>query len=116
MDDVFEAVTDAVLARHPDDERGRMLQSPGLRTGGTFYAFAPAGALVVKLPQERVLALIDAGLGEPCSPRPGRPMRQWVRIPGPDEEAALSYVLEARAFVAGPVAADPWRRTPGDGP
>lgn len=53
-----------------------------------------------------MLALIDAGLGEPCSPRPGRPMRQWVRIPDPDEEAALSYVLEARAFVAGPVASD----------
>ena len=106
QDETFEAVTRRVLARHPGDEPGRMLQSPGLRTDGAFYAFAPPGALVVKLPQERVLALVGEGLGEPCSPRPGRPMREWVRIPGPDEETALSYVLEARAFVAQRVARD----------
>jgi hypothetical protein len=99
-DPTFQAVAERVLARHPEDEPGRMLQSPGLRTAGTFYAFAPTGALVVKLPEERVRALIGAGDGEPCSPRPGHPMREWVRIPGPDEDAALALVLEARAFVA----------------
>jgi hypothetical protein len=100
----FEVVTERVLARHPEDQPGRMLQSPGLRTEGSFYAFAPAGALVVKLPEERVLALIGAGSGEPCSPRPGHPMREWVRVPGPDEDVALALVLEARAFVADRVA------------
>ena len=40
-----------MLAHHPEDQPGRMLQSPGLRTEGSFYAFAPAGALVVKLPR-----------------------------------------------------------------
>jgi hypothetical protein len=100
-DATFEAVTDRVLAGHPHDEPGRMLQSPGLRTGGRFYAFAPVDALVVKLPAQRVAALIGEGRGEPCAPRPGRPMREWVRIPAPDEETALAFVLEARAFVAG---------------
>jgi hypothetical protein len=99
-DATFAAVTDQVLARHRGDETGRMLRSPGLRTGGSFYAFAPPGALVVKLPEERVRALIAEGRGEPCAPRPGHPMREWVRLPDPDEETALALVLEARAFVA----------------
>jgi hypothetical protein len=27
-------------------------------------------------------------------------MKEWVRIPAPDEESCLSYVLEARTFVS----------------
>ena len=77
-----------------------MLRSPGLKTAGKFYGFATADDLVVKLPSLRVDELIDTGLGLPCSPRPGRPMKEWVRIPAPDEESCLSYLLEARTFVA----------------
>ena len=77
-----------------------MLQSPGLRTAGRFYAFATQGDVMVKLPAARVAALIDSGLGLPCSPRPGRPMREWVRLRAPDEEACLGYLLESRSFVA----------------
>ena len=76
---VFEAAAQDVLARHPADETGRMLQSPGLRTSGTFYGFAPGDDLVVKLPADRVAGLIDAGDGLPCSPRPGAPMKEWRR-------------------------------------
>lgn len=76
-----------------------MLHSPGLRTGGTFYGFATADDLVVNLPAPRVVELIEAGDGMPCSPRPGRPMREWVCVPAPDEESCLDYLLEARTFV-----------------
>jgi hypothetical protein len=99
-DQVFSTVRHRVLAMHPDDEQGRMLRSPGLKTAGTFYAFASATDLVVKLPSSRVAELVDSGRGLPCSPRPGRPMKQWVRIPAPDEPSCLSYLLEARAFVS----------------
>lgn len=58
-----------------------MLRSSGLKTAGRFYAFATATDLVVKLPSSRVSELIDSGRGLPCSPRPGRPMKEWVRIP-----------------------------------
>jgi hypothetical protein len=85
---------------YPDDEEGRMLRSPGLKTAGKFYAFATATALVLKLPSPRVDELIGSGRGLPCSPRPGRPMKEWVRIPAPDEESCLSYLLEARTFVS----------------
>ncbi|MGY2003722.1 hypothetical protein [Blastococcus sp. SYSU DS1024] len=52
-----------------------------------------------RLPTRRVAELIADGRGEPCSPRPGRPMREWVSIPDPDEETCLVHLREARAFV-----------------
>jgi hypothetical protein len=77
-----------------------MLRSAGLKTAGKFYGFATAADLVVKLPASRVQELIEGGRGLPCSPRPGRPMKEWVRIPAPDEESCLAYLLEARTFVS----------------
>ena len=97
--DAFRSAARQVLDLHPADEEGWMLHSPGLRTGGRFYGFASAEALVVKLPAARVAELVADGRGGPCSPRPGHPMREWVVIPTPDEQACVSYLLEARAFV-----------------
>lgn len=96
---VFAGVTRRMLQEHPEDETGRMLQSPGLRTGGRFYAFVTGDDIVVKLPADQVAALITADEGQPCSPRPGRPMREWVRIPVSDEASCLARVRAARAFV-----------------
>ncbi|HYH25872.1 MAG TPA: hypothetical protein VD834_11025 [Blastococcus sp.] len=115
--DAFLAAARQMLDLHPADEEGRMLQAPGLRTHGRFYGFAYADALMVKLPAARVAELIAAGRGQPCSPRAGRPMREWVRIPGPGEDECFSYLVEARAFVSGaataaqaPLAEPPRRR------
>lgn len=55
----------------------------------------------MKLPADRVRGLIADGHGRPCSPRPGRPIREWVQIPGPDEATCLALLAEARAFVTG---------------
>jgi hypothetical protein len=104
-DGTFTAAAERVLATHPDDETGRMLHAPVLRTAGRFYGFAAATDLVVKLPASRVQDLISSGRGLPCSPRPGRPMREWVQLPAPDDESCVAYLLEARAFVVGAVAA-----------
>ena len=101
QDQVFARARAHVLNVHPEDEHGRMLHAPGLRTGGSFYAFATATDLVVKLPADRVRELVESGRGEPCSPRPGRPMREWVCIPAPAEDACLDLLLEARTFVSG---------------
>lgn len=98
--EVFSAVGRRLVTMYPADEHGRMLQSPGLKTAGKFYAFATATDLVVKLPASRVDELIGSGRGLACSPRAGRPMREWVRITAPDEDSCLSYVLEAREFVS----------------
>ena len=74
VDQVFSPAAHRVLTMYPDDEEGRMLRSPGLKTAGKFYGFASADDLVVKLPSSRVDELIGSGRGSPCSPRPGRPM------------------------------------------
>jgi hypothetical protein len=91
------AVFDEILRQHPGDEPGRMLRSPALRTGGRYYAFTSGDEVIVKLPAARVAELIAAGTGRPCSPHPGRPMREWVRVPA--EDCAV-HILEARTFVA----------------
>ena len=95
------AVRRKMLADHPGDEAARMLRSPGLKTGGSFYGFGAGEDLIVKLPAGRVRELLESGRGLPCSPRPGRPMREWVRIPSPDEETCVAYLSEARAFLTG---------------
>lgn len=100
MEDVFESVSRRLLEKHPGDERGRMLHSPGLKTGGKFFAFAAKGELIVKLPAARVNELIANGEGQPCSPGNGRPMREWVCLVPDDEAACAAYLLEARTFVA----------------
>lgn len=99
--DVFDRASRKLLDEHPHDEMGRMLHSPGLKTAGMFYAFAAGDDLVVKLPAARVTALIATGVGRPCEPRPGRPMRQWVRLAPVGEGICTAYLVEAREFVAG---------------
>ena len=98
-----EALFASVSERLLDEEgveQGRMLQATGLRVGGKFFAFATKGDVVVKLPAGRVSELIATGAGEPCNPRGGTPMREWVRLSPADEAACAAYVLEARDFVA----------------
>jgi hypothetical protein len=98
--DIFEQASRMLLDEHPGDECGRMLHSPGLKTAGSFYAFATGDDLVVKLPAGRVAGLVAAGVGRPCEPRRGRPMRQWVRLTPADADACTAYLKEAREFVA----------------
>jgi hypothetical protein len=100
---VFERVGRTLLERHPEDEAGRMLHSPGLKTAGRFYAFATDDDLVVKLPAARVAELVAAGAGRLCEPRKGRPMRQWVRLDPSGEDDCTAYLVEAREFVGGPL-------------
>ena len=97
--ELFESVSEQLLASHPGDDRGRMLQSPGLKTAGSFFAFATKDDLVVKFPAARVAELIVTGVGRPCSPAHGRPMRQWVRLRPADAEACAAFLAEARSFV-----------------
>jgi hypothetical protein len=99
--DVFERASRTLLDEHPGDERGRMLRSPGLKTACLFYAFATDSDLVVKVPATRVAELIAAGVGRPCEPHRGRPMKQWVRLTPADTDTCTAYLKEARQFVAG---------------
>ena len=84
----FAKVAERLLGADRRVKRGRMLQAVGLKTAGKFFAFTTKGELVAKFPAARVQQLIVEGVGRPCEPRKGRPMREWVRLTPADEEPA----------------------------
>ena len=73
---------------------------PGLRTGGRIFAMLAHERLVVKLPRERVDALVAAGAAEPFEPSPGRRMKEWASVDPAAPEDWHALAAEARAFVA----------------
>ena len=70
------------LLRQPGVTRSTMMGFACLRLDGGFFATCDhrTGDLVVKLNEQRVSALVDAGLAEPFAPN-GRRFREWASIP-----------------------------------
>ena len=77
----------------------RMFGSNGLKVSGKVFAMMVKGDLVVKLPKERVEALISAKLGEYFDPGHGRLMKEWVAIKPNAEAQWLKLAKEAQQFV-----------------
>jgi hypothetical protein len=82
------------LLGQPGVTRSTMMGFPCLRVNGAFFASwdRNAGALVVKLPEERVDELIDAGWAAPFAPA-GRRFREWAAIP-PSRRRSWGSLLE----------------------
>lgn len=74
--------------------------STELQVGGKIFAMLSKGRLVVKLPRQRVDALVAAGAGERFDPGHGRLMKEWLVVAPAAEEEWLSLAREALAFVA----------------
>lgn len=91
----------APLLARDDTEEGRIMSSRCLRVNGDFVAMvARSGQLVVKLPAERVIELIDDGVGESFAPA-GRVFKEWLAVLGHDEAVWQPLMEESHAFVAG---------------
>ena len=76
--------------------------SSALKVHGKIFAMIAAGRLVVKLPRQRVDALIAAGEGERFDPKKnGRPMKEWLTLDPASRLDWLPLAQEARSFVAG---------------
>lgn len=71
----------------------------GLRINNKVFAMLVKGRLVVKLPQQRVDALIASGEGDYYEHH-GPPMKEWVVVIPEFEEQWLSLAEEAMEFVA----------------
>ena len=83
------------------DAKGRRnFGSNGLKVDGKLFALFTQGTLVVKLPSERVAALVAEGVGEPFDPGHGRKMKGWLTVTRASA-SWLALAREAHAFVRG---------------
>ena len=80
--------------------KSTMMGFPCLRVNGDFFASVDhkTGDLIVKLPANQVLELIETEVGEPFAPA-GRRFKEWVSIPNRDAELWQQLINDARAFV-----------------
>ncbi|MFI6832608.1 hypothetical protein ACIBG5_36235 [Kribbella sp. NPDC050241] len=96
--DLYDELTDDLLY-DPAIGRATMMGYPCVRLAGRFVASYndSAGSLVVKLPRERVIDLVETGTGDPFAPA-GKVFREWVSIPALDPELWRSLLAEAVEF------------------
>ena len=105
-EDRFAAIVEALLG-HPgvtypsnDPQAKKEFGSSTLKINGKIFAMLVKGRLVVKLPRQRVDALIASGDGERFDPGHGRLMKEWLTVSPSSDEDWLSLAREALEFVA----------------
>jgi len=76
--------------------------SDALLVNGHIFAMVSRGHLVLKLPRDRVAALLTEGVGAPFDAGKGTPMSQWVMLDERTEGRWLALAQEAAGFVANP--------------
>lgn len=97
-DAAYEAIIDAMLDV-PGVNTGKMFNVVGLKTSGKVFAMLVKGRLVVKLPRDRVRALIDSGAAAPVDPGHGRVMKEWAALHFASRDEWRRLADEARIFV-----------------
>ena len=104
--DQFARLVDEMLAHTEatygnDETKGarRSFGSTSLKASGKIFAMLVKDHLVVKLSEERVNALIEAGAGERFDN--GRPQREWLSVASETYEEWLALATESEQFVGG---------------
>ncbi|ODU04627.1 MAG: hypothetical protein ABS81_10100 [Pseudonocardia sp. SCN 72-86] len=101
VEELFETLVDEFVSRPgvtPPGSTGRF-GSHALKVDGSIFAMVVRGALVLKLPGDRVTALVEAGEGGPFDANKGRPMKEWVTVRGTDLKVWRTLTEEAYRFV-----------------
>lgn len=80
----------------PDVTRASMMGHPCLKVDGQIFASSDRDGeiLTVKLPADRVAALIAEGVGTPFAPG-GRAFGKWVTLTAPGTDRGIALVDEA---------------------
>ncbi len=73
--------------------------STALKVNGSIFAMLVGGQLVVKLPRDRVAALVADGIGRPFDAGKGTPMKEWVSVASGSHRTWLALSDEALDFV-----------------
>jgi hypothetical protein len=99
----FTALIDT-FARDPDvtlphESGNRGFGSGALKVNGSIFAMLTRGRLIVKLPRDRVAALMHDGIGGPFDAGKGTPMKEWLTVLRDDEDTWHMLAREALNFV-----------------
>lgn len=102
----WEALVESMLAAGDAtygnaDGPKRAFGATSLKTNGKIFAMLVKGRLVVKLPADRVEALVADGTGERFDPGHGRIQREWLAVQGDSAPQWLRLATESETFVAG---------------
>jgi hypothetical protein len=97
---LFWELAEPLLAQDDNLTKSTMMGFPCLRVNGDFFASVhhKTGDLIVKLPADRALDLIETEVGEPFAPN-GRRFKEWISISNRDTDLWLHLINEARKFV-----------------
>ena len=103
----FAKLVETLVARSEDtygkdESHGarRMFASTSIKTRGKMFAFLrKKERLVVKLPEQRVDALVAAGEGSRFDPGDGKPQREWFVLDSVEADEWLRYATEAEGYV-----------------
>ncbi|HZU76620.1 MAG TPA: hypothetical protein VFA70_07635 [Dehalococcoidia bacterium] len=103
--DRYATVVAELCHRHARVEAGsdgkRGFGSAALKAHGKIFAMLDSrGEFVVKLPRQRVEALIASGLGQSFHAGKGRPLKEWVTVTNRSLEVWLVLADEALAYVS----------------
>lgn len=82
----------------PGESARRRFGSEALKVNGSIFAMVTGGRLVVKLPRDRVDALIASGTGRPFDSGKGRPMKEWLAVADDDPATWTALAGEALEF------------------
>ena len=80
---------------------GRGFGRSAVRFNGKIFVMFVRGRLVLKLPEDRVSALVDGGHGVWFDANKGTPMREWLSLDPDSDHAWLPLANEALAFAGG---------------
>jgi hypothetical protein len=83
----------------PGESTPRTFGATALKVNGSIFAMATGEGLVLKLPGQRVTALIGSGRGAPFDAGKGTPMKEWVTITEENPETWTALAREALDFV-----------------
>ena len=72
-----------------------------LKVDGKIFAMLVRGRLVLKLPRDRVSALVTSDDGEHFDAGKGRPMREWLALSPTSRKHWVALAREAMRFVGG---------------
>ena len=98
---LFWELIEVFQLHDPRVEEGTIMGGRCARVAGEFLGLVDykGSGMVVKLPKERVIELIDEGVGRPFAPAT-KVFKEWVSVPKRDRRRWRALLAESIAFVA----------------